>query len=372
MKFFCYCKTQLLLSRSPALKVNEQMKNSVILSTIRKTLLRQLVFPVLLLFTALFALFMVPKSNFLFPRPLNFRSHYENFYNPNLPYVSVTVPEIFYSGCNYLVNGRTEGYFYYTLTDGFCQFYLLDEKVDSGRDELSFTGLSFKGRLIELDEREYDTLLREMAAGLDWTASSLRDMSAPFAVSTLPYPVFLTVLFHLLAYGCLFLSLADILSSLYYIWKPHCSPTFRYLGGFGDIRTLLPKVEIEMKHVCIAKAGDIYLTPSYIVNVDNVKSVILPLESVVWIYYHSRMLSLPGFVRYHFRMSYTLHIVADDGKTYDFTRKKKEALDFIITSLEQRDYDILLGYSDENRRLAKEILKMKMRQKRNRVKPVNY
>lgn len=304
------------------MKVNKQMKNSFILLTIRRTLLRQLVFPILLFLTALVALIKVPKSNFLSPRPLNYKSHYENFYNRDLPYVNVTVPELNDTGCIYSVNGRTEGYYYYTLTDGFCQFYLLDNREGSEQNEGKIAGLSLKGRLVEMDEREYDTLLREMAGGLDWNVSSLRDMTAPYVVSTLPYPVYLTVLLHFLVYGCLFLSLADIVCSLFYIWEPHRSPTFRYLGSFGDIRTLLPKVEIEMKHVCIAKAGNIYLTPSYIVNVDTVRSMILPLESVVWIYYHSRMLSLPGFIRYHFRMNYTLHIVADDGRTYDFTDRK--------------------------------------------------
>lgn len=333
------------------------MKNSFIVKNIRKALLRQLVFPILLFIAAMAALIKIPRTNFLFPRPLNSKSHYENFYNRDLPYVSVTASDLHYTGCNYVVNGRTEGYYYYTLDGGFCQFYLLDGSDLSDSRDGTVSYLTLKGRLIEMKESEYTSLLIEMADDLNWTVSSLKEITAPYAVSTLPYPVYLTVLFHLLAYGCIFLSLSDIICSLYYIWEPHRSPTFRYLGTFGEVRTLLPKVEIEMKHVSIAKAGNIYLTPSYIVNVDTVRSLILPLESVVWVYYHSRMLPLPGFARFHFRISYTLHIVADDGRTYDFTGKNKEDLDYIISSLEKRDTGILLGYSDVNRRLAKEILK---------------
>lgn len=351
---------------SPLLKVNKPMKNSFIVRNIRKALLKQLVFPILLFAAALTALAKIPKTNFLSPRPLNYKSHYENFYNRELPYVSVTVPDLYYTGCNYIVSGHIEGYYYYTLTDGFCQFYLLDNSYVPEQTGGDVSSISLKGRLLEMDNNEYQTLLREIAGELDWTVSSLQKMTAPYVVSALPSPVWLTILFHILAYGCLFLSLTDIICSLYYIWEPGHSPTFRYLGCFGEIRTLLPKVEIEMKHVSIAKAGNIYLTPSYIVNVDTVRSLILPLESVIWIYYHSRMFSFPGLSRFHFRMSCTLHILTDDGKTYDFTGKKKEALDYIITSLEQRDTDILLGYSDENRRHAKEIIKRK--QKTNKTK----
>lgn len=339
------------------LKVNKSMKNSFIIKNIRRALLKQLIFPVLLLITAMAALIKIPRANFLSPRPLNSKSHYENFYNRALPYVTVSVPGLQYTGCNYVVNGRTEGYYYYTLTDGFCQFYLLDNRDVSSPGGEDLPSLTLKGRLIEMADSQYEAVLYEMAEGLDWTVPSLRKMTAPYAVSTLPYPVYLTVLFHLLAYCCLFLSLSDIICSLYYIWEPHRSPTFRYLGSFGEIRTLLPKVEIEMKHVSIAKSGNIYLTPGYIVNLDTVRSLILPLKSVVWVYYHSRRLALPGLSRFHFRMSYTLHIMADDGRTYDFTGKKKEDLDYIISSLEERGTGILLGYSEENRRLAREILK---------------
>lgn len=346
------------------------MKNSFIVKNIRRALVRQLVFPILLLIAALAALIKIPRTNFLFPRPLNSKSHYENFYNRDLPYVNVSVSDLYYTGCNYTANGRTEGYYYYTLDDGFCQFYLLDDKDLSGSQDGTVPYLSVKGRLIEMDENQYAAILMEMAGELDWTVSSLKEMTAPYAVSTLPYPVYLTVLFHILAYGCVFLSLSDIICSLYYICEPLRSPTFRYLGSFGEIRTLLPKVEIEMKHVSIAKAGNIYLTPSYIVNLDTVRSLVLPLESIVWVYYHSRVFPFSGFSRFHFRISYTLHIVADDGKTYDFTGKKKEDLDFIITSLEKRNTDILLGYSDVNRRLAKEIVKM--RENKDNAKSVNY
>ena len=333
------------------------MKNSFIIKNIRRALLKQLIFPVLLLIASLAALIKIPRTNFLSPRPLNSKSHYENFYNPALPYVTVSVSGLHYTGCNYVVSGRTEGYYYYTLTDGFCQFYLLDNRDVSRPDAEELPTLSLSGRLVEMTDSEYEAILYEMAEGLDWTVPSLRKMTAPYAVSTLPYPVYLTVLFHLLAYGCLFLSLTDIICSLYYIWEPHRSPAFRYLGSFGEIRTLLPKVEIEMKHISIAKADNIYLTPGYIVNMDTVRSLILPLKSVVWVYYHSRRLSLPGLSRFHFRMSCTLHIMADDGRTYDFTGKKKDDLDYIISSLEERDTGILLGYSEENRRLARERLK---------------
>lgn len=317
------------------------MKNSFIIKNIRRALLKQLIFPVLLLLVSLTVFFKTPKDNILNPRPLNYKSSFENFYNRNLPHVTVSVSDLRYSGLDYVVDGHIQGHYYYTLIDDRCQFYVLAREVGTPPAAVR-NQMNLRGRLIEFDDVEYNGILEDMAGHLNWTVPSLREISSPYAVSTVPYPVYLNFVFFAVLYGCLLLSVLDILYSAIYIMEPLRSPTFRYLGTFGEIRTLLPKVEMEMKHISMAKAGNIYLTPNYIVNVDTVRSIILPLKSVSRIYYHSRISRLP-FMRINF--TYTLHIVAQDGRTYDFTKKKKEDLDCILEKMKERKPEVLLGYS---------------------------
>ena len=81
--------------------------------------------PVLVVAAALLALQLSPRENVFHQRPLNYKSHYENFYNRFLPCVRVTASNLQYTGLNRTVGGAVKGYYYYTLVDGFCQFYLL-------------------------------------------------------------------------------------------------------------------------------------------------------------------------------------------------------------------------------------------------------
>lgn len=331
------------------------MKNSFIIKNIRISLLKQLIFPVLLLLVSLAVFIKTPKSNYFNPRPLNYKSRYENFYNRDLPHVVTTVADLHYSGLDYTVNSRIKGHYYYTLTDGFCQFYVLPCQSRS-TVTTEYKSLKLKGRLIRLDDIEYHSIIKNLSKTLGWTGTSLKKISSAYAVSTLPEPIYFNLLFYAVLYGCLIISILDILCSVIYIIEPSRSPTFRYLGSFGELRTLLPKVEIELKHIGIEPSGNIYLTPNYIVNIDTVKSLILPLDSVIWVYYHGDMLQLLGR---HLRLNYTLHVLTADGRAFDFTKKKKEDLNVILAALEEHRPEILLRYSEKNKALAKKRIHKK-------------
>lgn len=333
------------------------MKNSLMIKRLRRSLLRQLLFPTLLLIITMAVLSRIPRENYFSPRPLNSKSRYENFYNRDLPYVSVTVPELAYTGLSYTVNGLTEGYYYYTLNDGFCQFYLLDKEMgDPAEPEKG--PLSLKGRLIRLDDAQYHGLISEIATELDWTASALEKMASPYAISALPHPFYLNLLFHLLAYISVILSLSDLISGLIYLWKPLRAPAFRYLGSPDAVRLLLPKAELELKHASLARAGQLTLTPSYLISAGAGRELILPRHSIVWVYSHSRMRRLSGL---RMKLSSTLHAVAEDGRSYDFPRTKKEELDQMLELLKSSGDELLIGYSEKNKKAARHWLRERRR-----------
>lgn len=176
----------------------------------RKT---SLLLPLLLFFCAFLTLFQLPRENYHSPRPLNYKSRYENFYNSSLPYVTVSVPELSYTGLQYQINGLSRGDFYYTLHDGFCQFYLLNSGSRAAKEPV-LTNLELNGRLVQLDDAEYENLVSLMAKELHWSKASLRSITAPYAVSTLPDSTLFYQLFRLLVIACLIFSLADLIRIL--------------------------------------------------------------------------------------------------------------------------------------------------------------
>lgn len=312
-----------------------------------------MIVPALLLIVTLAVLGRIPRENYFSPRPLNCKSRYENFYNQDLPYVSVTVPGLAYTGLSCTVNGLTEGYYYYTLNEGVCQFYLLDREM--GDPAIPEKGqLTLKGRLIRLEDESYSALLSQMAGELGWTEASLEKMAAPYAVSTLPHPFYLNLLLHLLAYISIFLSLSDLCCCLIYLWKPHCAPSFRYFGNPDTLRLLLPKAELELKHGALARAGGLTLTPGYLICLEPGRELLLPRHSIVWIYSHSRSGRL---FRPRVKPGPALHVMAADGRSYDFPCKKKEELEPILELLKNSEDSLLIGYSEKNKKMARQWIR---------------
>ena len=145
---------------------------------------------------------------------------------------------------------------------------------------------------------------------------------------------------------CAVIAMSDICASLLYIAFPLRSPTFKHLRKYGEVQTLLPKVEMEIRHTRMAKAGSIFLTQSYLINLDTVRTMILPLESVVRVYQHGHIRWFLGLVGKRLRISYSLYVLTDDGTTYEFGKKKREELEHILKILERKYGGIEVGYHE--------------------------
>lgn len=173
-------------------------------SVLRKSRRSALFFSILLFLASVITLCSLPPEPFRLPRPLNYKSRYEAFYNSNLPWVSVSVPDLYSTGLEYQKDSFTHFVLYYTLYDQFCQFYLIPEKIATGNPVLS--GRTLTGHLIKLGNSEYETLLSQMAKKLPWKKAKLRKTTSPYVVSVGEQSLFLIEGSRLLALTGLFLS----------------------------------------------------------------------------------------------------------------------------------------------------------------------
>lgn len=149
--------------------------------TLRKTRGHTLLLPVLVFLVSLITLYTLPSEHILFPRPLNYKSRYEAFYNSSLPRVSVSVPELYSTGLEYQKDSFSHFVFYYTLYENFCQFYLISEKTAARRPILD--GQTLTGHLIQLNDSEYEALLSQMARELQWKKATLREYTSPYVIA---------------------------------------------------------------------------------------------------------------------------------------------------------------------------------------------
>lgn len=188
--------------------LTEQPKHPPIKS--RRFYRRQMWLPALVLIASILLLWQNAGENYNSPRPLGSQCNFEDFYNAALPYVSVTVPSLYYTGCAAYDGKRETGYYYYSLEGGNCHFYLLD--TASGYPIPANRGsLELSGRLIRLDDETYNSLLENIADSLSWTVQSLRAMTSPYIVSVLPHPILMHRIFHLVTVTALIVSLVDLI-----------------------------------------------------------------------------------------------------------------------------------------------------------------
>lgn len=303
------------------------MKNSLIINNTRKSLRRQLFFPMLLFVCFTVVLVFTPRDNFSAPRPLNYKSSFENFYNRELPYVTITVPSLKYSGLNYVVDGRIQGHYYYTLNDGICQFYVLAHRGTAPPSK-ELTGKTVHGRLIQMDGVEYESIIKNMAAVLNLTPDSLRNLSAPYAVTTIPYPIYLVLLFYAVLLTGLITATADIICLLFYMKEPLRSPTFRHLGSLRERFACLSTLELELRLNGAVLSESRYLTSDCFLGPSDHGYIVLPLSDIVQVYYKSKRHYTE---RSPLINSYTLCVTVKKGRTYRFSGIRYKELEQLLS-----------------------------------------
>lgn len=201
--------------------LTKKQKHSPIKS--RRFYRRQMWLPALVLIASILLLWQNAGENSHSPRPINSQCKFEDFYNPAQPYVSVNAPSLYYTGCAAYDGKKETGYYYYSLENGTCHFYLLDPS--SGYPEPpERKALSLNGRLIRLNEDTYESLLQTMADSLSWTVSSLRNMTSPYIISALPYPALTHEVFHLLAGWAFLIALVDLIWLFYHSLRHRREP----------------------------------------------------------------------------------------------------------------------------------------------------
>lgn len=307
------------------------MKNTVFIKNIRKDLCVSLFFPLLLLVLFTSVLNNAPRDNYLSPRPVNHKSNFENFYNRDLPHVTVSVPSLKYSGLDYLVDGQAKGHYYYSLAGGRCQFYLLTKEAGSPPAR-ELTNLQLKGRLIRLNQVEYESILTHMAQVLNWTPDSLDRMATVCAVTTLPYPAYLNIIFYAVLYGGIVIATADLLCLLFFLAEPLRAPALRYLGTFRERRAFLSGQEPEAAP--LFSSGSLYLSRRYFAGRAKNGYVILPLFRVAQVYYTG---SRHDTDKRHLPRLSTLCITLHTGKNLRFPNIKDSELKILLNGFREGD-----------------------------------
>lgn len=287
----------------------------------------------------LFSSFSV--KNWIFPLRINDIEEAESAYESNQMYVFYNAKRLLYTGIEHKSRGKVDGYYYYSLENGRCRYFLVESHQKAPQPVLE--NYAFHGRLIQQEElaSNLDILMAQM---LDWTTDGVDSVSSELILSEIYFDEHLLMATVIVMFVSLAVALIRVLALAYGIFDPYGALNFRHLGNKNEREGIIRAANQEYNdHVMFMSQG-MYVTDNYFIYYDADEFEIVPLEDIVWAYKHSSLrwtIGVRHFITYNMRLVTVYHM------NYVFHGKTKESCDGLLEIIAEKHPEILIGYSQE-------------------------
>ena len=311
----------------------------------RKKILSPIVMLALLIVLALF----FPVTSFLFPKQLSMKDDPADAYKKSR-FVTVTISDAWFTGYRKIWLGHTVGYYYYTMMGDDCVMVLVSpEDCQQGISELS--SVHFRAEIVtnSLSEQE---VIRLLSNDLSWASAGTSGLISTYLISEPDAADPLLMLFAVCYVFCFLYTLADLIICLISIYFPILSKPVQSLAVYGNPAKILAEAEKELATLPQLATEDMFITEHYFIETSAYGVAIVPINRIIWIYKYS---TLHKFLWHHFSISYTLYITADKRQYIKCPKNMKSDIDGIMDYLAEANHNILVGFSEENRRKVAQI-----------------
>lgn len=330
----------------------------MILANIKKSQLRRLVYPLLLLGVVIFLVWRSPVTDYVTMKTWSRSMVIDDAAAKRTLYARVRTEKLYYSGLDCWDQSTLVGHYYYELVDGICHFYLIRATAGYPAAEI-LEGQTITGRVDAFDGTLLDQLAEKMAERVQWEKNGLKEISQTYFLNQTVYLNKREILLMAVLLGVFIAMLAVLIRTIVYICNPRLTPAYRNLSHYGDPAQILHDVERQMRRKILLQTRTLILTPGYLVELSDEVGAIIPLEAVLWIYDHAAMrYGLKGK-----KLSYTIHIVTMKGEEYTMKGKSHKEVDAIYHELTTRYPNYFYGYSREHEEMVKYIVKEMKKEK---------
>ena len=306
---------------------------------------RRRLFSPLIYIGILAALWLIfPMNAMLHPAVLDDTATLASSYHASDTYVRGTFTDLTFCGYTKEIYGYTVGYYYYGERSGQCYIILLSpSSCEEGLPTID--SITVTCRILE-GESAYSELLANLADDLDWTAEGITNQLSSYYYSEPGYLSWLLTLLFVLYFGTLAYAVLSLVLHCIYIRFPVLSPPCLDMAIYGRPKDMLAEAEEELATLPQLATEDMFITEHYFILTSPYGNAIVPIQEILWIYKYS---TLHKFLWYHFSISYTLHITANNHYYVRCPKNLKSDIDGIIDYLSEANHDILVGFSEENR-----------------------
>lgn len=312
---------------------------------IRKISLKNLIVPVIILAAMLAAGYLIPFEEMLMPEEVYSADELAAAAEEGSKFISYEISDLNYTGYDYYDAGGIAGSFYCAFADDgeSCVFFLIKEGADISSGTV---------RIITKDEY-VNTFLVNYAADLGLSADALTDISGGYIASGCDYNFVryaaMAVIISLIILVCIIFILANIIIC----FAPSAHPSCRRLKKYGLSGRDFSDIDRELDTDRIVEAGNMFATSHYLVVFSKGTIYMIPLFNIIWAYqYVSRQLFVSRRL-----LSYTLAVYTSPAGKIIMRGNRKKNTDKILSFLDRDFSHIAVGYTEEQHKKVKEMLK---------------
>ncbi|SDW65526.1 hypothetical protein SAMN05216391_11373 [Lachnospiraceae bacterium KHCPX20] len=311
---------------------------------------RRIYSPIFYLLLLLLLAGIFPVRSMISPRHLTSLSSIATAYKSHSSYGKITLKNLYFTGYRQYWLGATRGYYYYTVMNDKVVLVLLDP-LTSEQGNPTIKNVTVRARILK-DPATRPLVLERLAEDLSWTRQGLTGSVSHYTLSE-PDATGLLPRVFVLAYVVTGLfAILSIISYLLYIRYPAYSRQIRRLAPYGNPRKMLKEAEEELSTLPQLATEDMFITQHYFIETSTYGVAIVPIREILWIYKYS---TLHKLFWHHFAISYTLCLTCNKHRYLRCPKNTKSNIDGIMDYLAEANHDILVGFSEENRRKVEVI-----------------
>ncbi|MCR5273155.1 MAG: hypothetical protein K6E13_09245 [Lachnospiraceae bacterium] len=316
------------------------------------TLYRRRMFaPIVFLLMLVILWVQYPISNMVLPTPITSSEKLSDMYRENDLFVITTITDLTFTGYTQVNAIRNTGYYYYyKKSNGNIGIILLSPfTCEEGLTEIESVTVHAK---VCYGGTNYKSLIDNMAIDLGWTERGLYDSTTYYYLSEPDYGFRFGLFVFILSVAFAIYTLIYLIRCILYQMFPYIAPCCLKLSPFGNPKDLLAEADKELATLPQLATEDMFITEHYFIEISKYGIAFVPIDKILWIYKHS---TLHKLFWYHFHISYTLNITADNKLYIRCPKNIKSDIDGIMDYLSEANHDILVGFSEENRKKVHEI-----------------
>ena len=337
------------------------MKTKEIYNKIRKVYLRNILLPIAAIVFPLGLLMFIPFDKVLSPKVVSSTEEAIEAIENGSEYLEISMTRLIYSGYDYMRDEDVYGQYYYDLVDGKdCLFYLLEPEKEINRE----TYIYHVNKKVKVEEVNgiFNNMLSMFSNSIGWTEEGVKDITKEYVLSEVSYHYNVYLSLYILIVATLIYGICLLVYSFVVIAFPVLCPRIiiaKWLfksGRHTNLANFVRLVARETEDENTINIGSMYITKHFILNLDAKDFDLVPIDRIIIAYEHS---TLKSFLGMHLKVSYTLHLKCSKLFRFHIPKKTLEEANSVLDYIKENKPDTLVGYTNENKELVKEIVNSK-------------